>query len=442
MKTSVEEISPVKRRLTVELEAEEVTRKIEEAYSTLKKKAKVHGFRPGKVPREILERYYGEKVAEDVTRGIVSETLPIALEESKIYPLTMPRLENDVLKKGETFKYAAVMEIRPLFELKNYTGLDVEKEKVSVLDDEVEGHLEEIRKVNARLKPLDEDRGVREDDCVLVDYEAFEGSKPIEGIKAENFMVRMGTAMIHTDFEKGLLGLKPGEVKQISVDFEGDYQNSKLAGKRVTFKVKVTDIKIMELPELNDDFAASLGGEFKQLEEVRKKIREDLLAREEKRVDREMKRRLLDRISGTVDLELPESLVEAELRYAVQNVRQQLQRMGSSLEKAGVSEEKIRADFMAASRKRVKDLLVLGEIASQNNLAVSEDDLTRGLEELAQSMGQEPSVVRRYYEERDMLDSYRERLLEEKTLNFLVEGAKITEVEASRLSPVPSTPGE
>jgi trigger factor len=442
MKTNVEEISSVKRRLTVELDAEEVSKKIEDAYRALQKKAKVHGFRPGKVPRNILERYFGQQVAQDVTKGLVNETLPLAFEETNTYPLTMPLVENDALKKGEGFKYAAVMEVKPAFELKDYMGLEVEKEKVSVSDEEVDRQLEEIRKANAKLKPLEENRGARQDDCVIVDYEAFEGDQPIEGIKAQNFLVRIGTGAIHPDFEKGLIGLKAGDTKEITVTFEADYEHTKLAGKKVTFKIQVTDVKTMELPELNDEFAASLGEEFKDLETVKKKIKEDLEIREKKRIDREMKQRLLDKVSGMVDFELPESLVDSELRYAVESVKQNLARIGSNLEKAGLAEEKVRQDFTAASRKRVKDLLVLAEVARQHDLTVSELELAEGFNDLARSMGQEPSVVRRYYEARGMVESLRERLLEEKTLNFLANGAKITQIEASQLSPEPDSSRE
>jgi trigger factor len=442
MKTSVEEISSVKRKLTVELDAEEVSKKIEDAYRALQKKAKVHGFRPGKVPRNILERYYGQQVTEDVTKNLVNDTLPQAFEETKTYPLTMPLVENDALKKGEGFKYAAVMEVKPAFELKDYTGIEVEKEKVSVSDEEVDRRLEEIRKANGMLKALEEDRGARQDDCVIVDYEAFEADHPIEGLKAQNFLVKIGTGTIHPDFERGLLGLKAGDTKEITVTFEPDYGHAKLAGKTVTFKVQVTDIKTMELPELNDEFAAALNEEFKDLETLKRKIREDLEAREEKRVDREMKKRLLDKVSGMVAFELPESLVESEMRHAVERVKQNLARIGSDLEKAGLTEEKVRQDVTAACRKRAKDLLILAEVARQNDLTVSEPELAEGFNELARDMGQEPSLLRRYYEARGMAESFREGLLEEKTLNFLAKNARITEVEASQLSPKPDSSRE
>lgn len=437
MKASIEQITPVKKRLTVEVDAEEVNRKIEETYKELKKKAKVDGFRPGKVPRNILQRFFGDQVTQDVKRGLLSETLPQAFEETKIFPVAMPVIENESLKAGEGYKYVALMEVRPEFELKDYMGLEVDKESVSVSEETVNSQLEEIRRVNSRLKPLEEDRGIRDDDCAILEYEAFEGEKPIEGVKAQNFLVRVGTNQFHPEFEKGLLGLKAGDSTEIAVDFGQDHANTKLAGKKVLFKVKVTDVKLMELPELNDDFAKSLGADFNDLETLKNRIREDIKSREEKRVDREVKRRLLDRIGATVSLDLPESLVDSEMRYAVETVKQNLIRMGSNFDKAGLTEEKVREDFRPASEKRVKDLLILGEIARQNELALSELELDEGFADLAKGMGQDPKVVRQYYEAKGLLEGFRDRLLEEKTLNYLVKGAKIREIEAAQIKETP-----
>jgi len=437
MKASIEEITPVKKRLTVEVEAEEVNRKIDEAYKELKKKAKVDGFRPGKVPRNILERHFGDQVTQDVKRGLLSETLPRAFEETKIFPVVMPVIEDESLKAGEGYKYIALMEVRPQFELKDYMGLEVEKEIVSVSDETLNSQLEEIRRVNSRMKPLDEDRGIQNDDCAILEYEAFEGERPIEGMKGENFLVRVGNSQFHPEFEKGLLGLKSGESAEITVDFEQGHPNTKLAGKKVFFKVKVIDVKLMELPELNDDFAKSLGADFNDLESLKNRIREDMNGREEKRVDRELKSKLLDKIAATVSFDLPESLVDSEMKYAVETVKQNLLRMGSNFEKAGLTEDKVREDFRPASEKRVKNLLILGEIARLNDLTLSETELDEGFADLAKGIGQDPKVVRQYYEAKGLLDGFQDRLLEEKTLNYLVKGAKIREFEAAQIQDTP-----
>jgi trigger factor len=433
MKTRMEEISPVKKKLEVEIKAGEVNKKIDEAYQELRKGVRLPGFRPGKVPKKILERRFGNEVMEDVTRRLVNETLPKAVEETNTIPLSMPVIENEILKVGQNFKYSAVMEVRPEFELKDYMGFEVEKEICSVSDEDVDAQLEEIRKAQGQLSSVESERGIKEEDFAVVDYEGFEDGKALEGIKNSNFLVKVGGNDFHPDFEKALIGLKKGDTSQVGVNFEDDYFQSKLAGKNVAFKVKVIDIKEMYLPELNDEFARNLGADFQDLNDLKDKIKESLTEREEKRVDRELKMRLLKKISDSVDFELPESLAKSELNGAIENIRQNLLRSGSSMEKAGLNEEKLKEDLRPASEKRVKDMLVLGEIARSNDLNITEAELSGGFKELALSTGQEPEALRKYYETNNLGESFRQQLLEEKTLNYLVKGAKITEVEADKI---------
>jgi trigger factor len=433
MKTELEVISPVKRKIMVEVEPGEVDRKLEDAYRLLGKTAKVHGFRPGKAPKRILERYYGEQVAEDVAREIVRDTLPGAVEETKSFPIAPPIVENGTVKAGQGFRYSAVMEVKPEFELKDYMGLVAEKEIVRVTDEEVEKQLEEIRKANGKLLPVGPERGVRENDYVIVDYEGTEDGKVLEGARASNFPVRVGGNEFHPDFEKALVGQRTGETVHVSVSFDGNFHNPKLAGKRVDFRVKVNDIRELALPELNDDFAHDLSADFQGLEDLRKKIKEDLTSREDKRADRDLKRRLMRKISSLVEFELPESLIESEIDYAVSTLRQNFARMGSSLEKAGLRQEKLREDLRPASMRRVKELLILGEVARQNGLTVDDAELEEGFAQMAAGMNQDPQVVKRYYEANELTDSYRQKLLEEKTLNYLVKGASIQEMDASQL---------
>jgi trigger factor len=345
----------------------------------------------------------------------------------------MPVIENEILKVGQNFKYSAVMEVRPEFELKDYMGFEVEKEICSVGDEDVETQLEEIRKTHGQPSSVEMERGVREDDFAVIEYEGFEDGRALEGIKEGNFLVKVGGNDFHPDFEKALIGLKKGDTSEFDVNFEDDYFQSKLAGKNVKFKVKVIDIKEMNLPELDDAFAKNLGADFQDLNDLKEKIKESLTEREEKRIDRELKMRLLKKISDTVDFELPESLVESELQGAVENIRQNLIRSGSDLEKAGLNEEKLKEDLRPASEKRVKDMLVLGEIARDNDLSITEAELSGGFKELALSTGQEPGALRKYYEANNLRESFRQQLLEEKALNYLVKGANITEVETDKM---------
>jgi len=429
MKTSLEEISPVKKRLSIEIESKEVDKKLNEAYRELGKKAKIPGFRLGKIPRRILETRFSAQVGEDVMRDLISETLPLAMQEVKTLPIGPPLLERDLLKEGHNFKYSAIMEVRPEFEVKDYVDIEVEKEKFSVSEQDILERLEQIREANGKLTNIEQDRPIQKDDYVVIDYEGFLEGKPLDDIKSQNFIMKVGNQEFHPAFDEELEGLHKGDEKVIGVCFEQDYHHTKLAGKKVDFNVKVKDIKEMVLSELNDDFARNLGGDIKDLEDLKSKVRESLMTNEEKRIDQDLKKRILEKISANVDFELPQTLVESELDYAIDNVKQNLMRSGSNLEKAGLSEEKLREEFRAPAKNRVKNLLILGEIAKQENIEVGEEDLTNSYRNIAENMGQDIETIRKYYEAKNLVDSLKEKLLEEKTLNYLVEHAKILEVD-------------
>jgi len=429
MKTNLENLSPVKKRLEIEIEAEEVAKKVNEAYRDLKKEVKLPGFRQGKAPRPLLERQFGDQVMEDVTKKLVNETFLKAVEETNIIPLNMPIIENNILKTGENFIYSAVMEVRPEFVMDNYIGLEIEKEICSVSDEDVDKQLEEIRKSRGTLTSITEDRGIKDDDYAVIEYKGFEDDEPLEGAEGSNFLIQVGSHNFHKDFEKALIGLKKGDDSEVKVDFEADHSQPKLAGKSVSFEVKVEDIKEMILPDLDDGFAKELGADFESLNELKKKIKENLQSQEESRIDRELKGRLMDKISEGVDFELPESLVESELNNGIERIRQSLLRSGSNLEKAGLDEEKLRGDLEPSSKKRVKEMLVLGEIARKDDLTIDEAELAEGFRELSMSIGQQPEIIRKYYEANNLLESFRVKLLEEKTLNYLVENAKIIDAE-------------
>ena len=429
MKTNLEDISSVRKKISVEIDSHVVDSKLDETYRKLGREVKIPGFRPGKAPRQILERYIGNQVAEDVARDLIDETLPKALESIETSPIGAPFLEKEILRRGQSFKYSAVMEVRPQFELKDYLGLEVEKEELSVAEDDIQNQLEQIRQAHGTLTSLEGDRPIQKNDHVLLDYEGFEERHPLEGIKASNFLLHVGSNSFHPAFEQSLVGLKRDDEAGIRVEFEDSYHHERLAGKRVDFKVKILDIKQMILPELNDDFAQSLDAEFKTLEELRIKVKETLISQEEKRIDRELKQKLLKKISDAVEFEIPQTLVESEINYAVETVKENLIRSGSNLVKAGLSEDKLRERFRLPSEKRVKDLLILGEIAEQNAITVDEEDLAEEFKAMAASTGQDVETLRQYYHARDIIGPLKEKLLEEKTLNYLAENAKILSID-------------
>ncbi|SPD72018.1 Trigger factor [uncultured Desulfobacterium sp.] len=434
MKTTFEDISSIKKKMTVEIESGNVDQKINEAYRELGKRARVPGFRPGKVPRKILEQRFGDDIADDVTKNLIGDSFPQAVSDVNVTPLGTPLIEKEIVKQGQPFTYSVIMEIRPKFEVKDYLGVEVEKELYEITDEAVSSRVEQIRQSNGKLQSVEEDRPVKNDDHVVLDYVSFEGETPLDDVKASNFLLKVGSNNFHPKFEEGLVGLKKQDEAGIKVDFEGNYYHSKLAGKSILFKVKVIDIKQMVLPELNDEFAKNLGAGFNTMEELKANIKESLAKQEEKRVEEQMRGRLIAKIAKGVDFEIPQVLVESELDYAIETYKQNLAWSGSSLEKVGISEEKLRADMRPVTERRVKEMLVIEEIAQQDKITVNDEDMENKFKELAAGMGQTPAVIRQYYEAKNLMESLRYKLAEEKTLNYLVQNARIQSVESDMLA--------
>ncbi|OQX64913.1 MAG: trigger factor [Desulfococcus sp. 4484_242] len=434
MKATVQDISPVKKKLLVEIDAEEVDKKLNQAYGDIRKRVKIPGFRPGKAPRKILESYYGSQVRDDVTRELIADTFPKAIGETNAFPLGQPVLEKESLRQGSNFTYTAILEVRPQFEVAGHLGVAVKKEILSVTDEDVQKRLEEIRKANGRLTSIEESRPIREGDYVIIEYKGFENGQPIEGVHSSNFLVNVGRNDFHPKFDEGLIGFSKDDQTEMVIDFEEDFYDTRLAGKRVHFQTKIFDVKELRLPELDDAFARSLGSDFEDLEDLKNEIRKAITSQEEERIDRDVKQRLLEKILEEVHFEIPQVLVETETDFSVRRFKENLQRGGASIEKMGFSDERLRQDFRPAAEKRVRELLVLEQIANQEQIVLSEEDLEQGYTDLAQQMGQDVETVKKYYEARDLVEGFKEQLIREKTLNYLREHAIINEVTKEELT--------
>ncbi len=429
MKTSIQELSQVKRQIDVEIEAETVIQKMDQAYKSVSQRIKVKGFRPGKTPRKVIEQYYGKEIINDVKSELIKESFPKVLEEAKLFPLGAPSIEGEVIRPGENFKYSILMEVKPDFLLKDYMGIPVEKEILNISEDSVDKKLEEIRQARAQLVSIDEERGVKEGDYVVFDYQGFLEGKPLKDIKGKEFTVLVGSKDDYPELEKGILGLKKDEEKDVEIKYKEDFHDRKLAGKKVTFRVVIQDIKRKDLPDLNDDFAKSLAQDFKSLEDLKERLAKDIRSQEERRIDRELKMRLLKKIASKVDFELPQVMVGNEIEFSMAAIKQKFHRAGSTLESAGTSEEVIRENIRKAAEEKVKEDLVLSKIAEMEDIRVEDKDIKNGFQELSSQIEKDPDMLQQYYEKNDLMDSFINRLLVEKVLNHLVQGAKIAEVE-------------
>jgi len=424
MKVEIETLNEVERRLRIEVASAEVDQEVERAYRDLGKRAKVKGFRPGKVPRPILELYYKKQVEQEVSDSLVRRSLGEALKEKDLEPvgLSWPEPPPAVVA-GEDYRYSVVLEVPPQFEVEDYRGLMLAAPEVEVTEAQVEERLEEIRQANALLAPLKEERGIQEGDFVVLDYQAYFAGQAVEGGKAENIYLEVGQGKFNNDFERQLLGLTPGAASRFAVDLPADFFNPLLAGKVVEFEVKVHEVKEKVVAELDDAFARSLGGNFQTMADLRTALREDMIKVQERERQARLEGQALDQLMARTTFEVPPSLIREEQEGMF---REQWQRLeGQGLNLAGLDHGKMLEALKPLAERRVRTRLLLGRIAAQENLTVDEAELQQGLERVAARSGRDAVQVRQFYQENRLMESLRQSLRDEKTLKLLLDEARV-----------------
>jgi len=382
------------------------------------------------VPRYILEKRFADQVIDDVSTALVKETFADAIKEIDIVPITEPVLNKETqLRQGEDFTYSVTLEVRPTFDLPEYMGIEIEKERLVVDDQKVNDRIEKIREARGSLSSVEEERPVQKGDFVVVNYEAFDGDVLLEDMTAKGAVIRIGDNRIHSELDEALVGANRGDKREVSVVFDENDSRPLLAGKKIRFNVEVVDIKSLDLPDLDDDFVKQLDPSLKDVEDFKNRVKEIITEEEKRRIERETKTKLLESIADKVDFELPQGVVNNELGAIVSNVKRELVGQGTDLERMGISEEKVREDFRESAEKRVKNMFILGEIATRENIELSDDDVDRELEAIAKTTNQSLETIRKYYEENNMMVKLKESLMEAKTLSFLLDNAKIVETE-------------
>ncbi len=424
MRASAEEISPIKKKIAVEIPEDEVGKEVESIYKELGRTAKIKGFRPGKVPRNILERYFKDHVKVEVVRKLIEESYPKALTETHLEPVSPPVVDPGEFEQGKPFQYSAVIEVKPEIKLEGYTGLKIEGKREEVKDEEVEERLKALQNLHSNLKTVSEARTIQAGDFVILNYEASLNGKPLEGGKAIDFTVEVGSGQFIPAFEEKIIGLKPEEEKEIEVTFPQDYGYQKWAGKTISFQVKIKEIKEKIFPPLDDEFAKDLG-DYSSLGELKAKLTEDIKKEKELALERQLKDSVVDRLLEANPFEVPESLVEEQAKAMVSDTKLKLAAQGVVFKNLGVSEEKLQEDYKAMAQKQVRTVLILDKIAGQEGIAVTDQEAEDRLKEMSERTHQKFEVVKQYYEKNGLLPEVKAGILRDRALSFLLEKAEI-----------------
>ena len=436
MKVTVEDRSSVKKMLHIEIPEADVKRALDEAYQTLKKTAKVKGFRPGKTPRGVLERLYKKDVNADVTGKLIQDAYVDALKETKLKVVGSPTLDPPDLAGTGDYCFDAEVEVHPEIADIGFANLKLKKTLYEASDEEVDVQIQMMQKNLAKREPIDEERPAQNGDFVQVDYEGFKDGKPFEDTKkTENFVIKLGDAHIAEDFDKGVVGMNPGDEKEITVSFPEDYFNKKLAGHTVDFKVKLNEIRKEVLPEIDDEMAKQLGP-FTTLDEVRDKIRENLTQGYDKRIEQELNEQIFSQILETTDFEVPDVMVEYELNSIIADAERSFSYHNKTFEEAGISRESLTEKYRDTAEKQVRRQLILGKIIQQEKMELADADLEKGFEEMAATYNQPVDVIKGFYgNSGDKLELFKHALLEKQAIKLIMERNEIESVEPEKEAP-------
>ena len=433
MKAQVESISPVKKRLSVEIPPEEVSKEEEAALKDLRRRVTVPGFRRGKAPLGVLRRLYGERVQADVISRLIGESYREALRQEEIVPVADAEIQIQSLPSTEgSLSYTAVVEVRPHVEPRGYTGLTLRKERVEVEEAEVDAELESLRRQRATYEPAPEDHEAAEGDLVVMDYEGTVEGEPLDGLSGEDRSVVLGSGMLIEGFEDALLGVRAGEEREVELSFPEDYRSPELAGKPAVFRVRVKEVKIQKLPDLDDEFAKE-AAEVEGIEELRDRIREGIRREKERRAGSAFRERVVDALLEANPFEVPDALVRLQQAHTLERLREDLARRGMSLEDLGMDEARLQDSQRRGAERAVRWAFLLQAIADAEGIEVTEEEVDARIREIAEADGRPYSLIRSYFEEGDRIGNLKSALLERKVLDRVVESSTVEEVDPEEL---------
>lgn len=414
-------------KLEITVEAEKFENAMKKVYFQNAKYFNIPGFRKGKAPMNIVEKYYGAQIFyEDAFNEVATEAYEEALTENKIDVVSRPEVDIAQMEKGKDLIFTAVVQTKPEVKLGKYKGIEIQKIEYKVDKKDVDHELEHMQEHNSRLVTVD-DRPLENGDTATIDFEGFVDGVAFEGGKAEGHELEIGSGTFIPGFEEQLIGMELENEKEIKVTFPKEYFSKDLAGKDATFKVKLHDIKKKELPELDDEFAKDVS-EFDTLEELKKSIKEKLTKNKEQREKYETEEAALKAVCEDSKLDIPSGMIELEIDNMLKDFEQRLAYQGLNLEQylkmIGRTEEEMRKEYEPQAIEAIKSRLVLEAIMKAEKIEASEEEIKAKMEEMAKSYGKD---VEELSKNENLKNYLAEGIKSEKALEFIVNNAKVTE---------------
>jgi trigger factor len=419
MQATVENIDALTRRIRISVPRTQIENEVESRLKRLAKTVKLHGFRPGKVPLRLVAQQYGGQVRREVLGEAMERGLAEAVREHALRVAGYPRLESVSEDAGEAVEFSATFEVYPEVKLGDLSGVTIERPQVTVTEEDVDKTIDILRRQRATFEPVT--RPAKEGDRVEVDYRGTIDGEPFEGGEAEGYQLALGEGRALEAFEKGIVGMQPGETRTVEITFPEDYQGRAVAGKTATFELRLKCVLEPRVPELTPEFAKALGVEDGDLAKMRAEIRANLEREVAKRVEARLKEQVMEALLSVTPLELPQSLVDIEASRLEQQTREDLTRRGLNRDVRLPPEM-----FRESAARRVKLGLILAELVKAHDLHATREQVRAVVEDFAQAYEHPQQIVDWYYAEPGRLTEAESLALERNVVNWVLGVAKVT----------------
>lgn len=426
MSLQVETLEKNMAKLTIEVSAEEVESALQRAYQKQKSKISIPGFRKGKVPRQMVEKMYGVGVFyEDAANDMIPAAYENAAAESGLEIVSQPKIEVVQIEKGKEFIFTAEVAVKPEVELGEYKGVEVPKTETEVTEEDIMAEIDKEREQNSRIITVD-DRAVEDGDMTVIDFEGFVDGEAFEGGKGENYPLTIGSHSFIDTFEEQLIGKNIGEEVEVNVTFPEEYHAEELKGKPALFKVTVKEIKKKELPELDDDFVEDVS-EFSTVAEYKDSIKNKIEERKAKEAKAAREDAALEKIIENAKMEIPEPMVESQVRQMAEDFSRRLSQQGLSVEQyfqyTGLTADMLLEQMKPQALKRIQSRLVLEAIAKAENIQVSEEELEKEIQDMATAYQMEADKLKTLLTDKDK-ENMKSDIAVSKAADLVAESAK------------------
>lgn len=426
MSVKVENLENNMAKLTIEVSAEDLEKALEAAYQKEKKNISVPGFRKGKVPRAMVEKMYGAEIFyEEAANSLMQANYPAAVDESGVDVVSRPVVDVVQLEKGKAFIFTAEVAVKPEVTLGKYNGITVTKVDTTVSDEEVDAEVNNQRVNNARTVTVT-DRAVQPTDVAVIDFEGFVDGVAFEGGKGENYSLEIGSHSFIDTFEDQLVGKNVGDEVEVNVTFPEQYQAPELAGKPAMFKVKINEIKAKELPELNDEFASEIS-EFETLAEYKADVKKNLEEKKESEARSAKTEEALQKIIDKSKMDIPEAMIDTQCETMIEEFAQRIAQSGLSMDQylqfSGLTVDKLKEQVRPEAVTRIQSSLVLEQIAKDENIEVSDEEVDAEIEKMAEAYGMEAAQLKDYMGEAER-KSMKKDMAINKAVDFIMANVK------------------